>query len=149
MNARIKFGEAITVGAQPSREELQKLKEEGFRSVINLREAGEQEQPLSPQEEGKQAGELGLEYEHIPVSMGAMSEDKVNQFRERLANLPGPVFVHCRSGKRAGAFTMMHTAVVRGMSGEEALQQAKDMGFECDMPQLEEFVKKYVDQRKG
>lgn len=149
MNKRVKFSEAIIIGPQPSREELQQLKEEGFKSIINLREEGEEEQPLSPQEEGKIAGDLGLEYVHIPVSMDTMSEDKVDRFRERLASLAEPIYVHCRSGKRSGAFTMMHSAVEQGMSGEDALEEAEDMGFECDVPQLEEFVKKYVDKHAG
>ncbi|EDZ66682.1 hypothetical protein NOC27_9 [Nitrosococcus oceani AFC27] len=70
----------------------------------------------------------------------------MDQFRERLEDVPKPVFVHCASGKRAGAFTMMATAVEQGMNGETALQKAREMGFECDVPQLEQFVKTYIDK---
>ena len=38
-------------------------------------------------------------------------------------------------------------AVEEGMSGDEAVQKAEDMGFECDVPELEAFVKKYIDAR--
>lgn len=30
------------------------------------------------------------------------------------------------------------------MSGEEVIQKAEEMGFECDTPELESFVKNYV-----
>ena len=40
---------------------------------------------------------------------------------------------------------MMDLAVKQGMSGEQTLQKAEEMGFECDKPELIEFVKKYVD----
>lgn len=52
---------------------------------------------------------------------------------------------HCKTGKRAGAMVMMHVASERGMSGKEALQQAEQMGFECDQPELKQFVEQYVD----
>ena len=35
--------------------------------------------------------------------------------------------------------------VEQGMTGEQTLQKAKEMGFECDQPQLEQFVRQYVD----
>ena len=44
---------------------------------------------------------------------------------------------------------MMHMAAEQGMTGEQTLTQAKKMGFECDQPQLEQFVKNYVDTRSA
>jgi len=150
MTKQIKFNQAITVGGQqPSAEELRKLKDEGFRAIVNLRAEGEENQSMSPQEEGKRVRELGMEYVNIPVTMDSISEEKVDTFRQRLAELPKPVFVHCASGKRSGAFTMMHVAVNEKMSGEQAMQKAQEMGFECDVPELEAFVKSYIDKRVG
>ncbi|EMB18362.1 beta-lactamase hydrolase domain-containing protein [Rhodopirellula europaea] len=147
MSNRMKFNDQLTVGPQPSQEELKALPDDGFRSVINFRTAGEDEQPLSPEEEGEVVQGTGLKYLHVPVSMDGMDETKVDQFREQYQSLPKPVFAHCKSGKRAGAMMMMHTAVEQGISGEQALEKAKEMGFECDKPELEQFVKQYVDNR--
>ncbi len=44
---------------------------------------------------------------------------------------------------------MMHQAVERGMTGEETLKKAEQMGFECDVPALKEFVTGYVDNHGG
>ena len=141
----MKINDQVTVGPQPSEDELQKLGQQGFRSVVNFRTEGEEEQPLTPRAEGKRVKSAGMEYLHIPVSMKAIGPELVDQFREKFADLPKPVFAHCKSGKRAGAMVMMHMAVEQGMTGEQTLQRAKEMGFECDQPELEQFVRQYVD----
>lgn len=142
----MKFNDQLTVSGQPSEQEIQALADEGFKSVVNFRTEGEEDQPLSPDAEAKKVKDAGLEYLHVPVSMDAMSGNLVDQFRARYQTLPAPVFAHCKSGKRAGAMMMMHVAVEQGMSGEQAIEQAKSMGFECDKPELEQFVRKYVDE---
>lgn len=146
MPNRMQFNEQLTVGPQPSEDELKSLRSEGFKSIINFRTDGEDEQPMSPKSEGEKVEALGLNYLHVPVSMDAIDESKVDRFREQYESLPKPVFAHCKSGKRAGAMMMMHTAVEQDMSGEQALDKAREMGFECDEPELEQFVKGYVNQ---
>lgn len=149
MSQRIKLNDQLTVGPQPSREEIEALPEQGFKTVINFRTDGEEDQPLSPSEEGAKVKAAGLEYLHVPVSMKSMDSGKVDKFREQLGTLPKPIFAHCKSGKRAGAMSMMHVAVETGMSGQQTLDKAEEMGFECDQPELEGFVKSYVDQRSA
>jgi uncharacterized protein (TIGR01244 family) len=141
----MKINSQVSVGEQPLEGELQKLSQQKFKSVVNFRTDGEEEQPLSPKAEGDKVEAAGMTYLHIPVSMQSMGTELVDQFREKFAELPKPVFAHCKSGKRAGAMVMMHMAVEQGMTGEQTLQQAKEMGFECDQPQLEKFVREYVD----
>lgn len=143
------INDQVSVGPQPSQAELQKLQQQGFRSIVNFRTAGEEEQPLSPQAEGEQVRAAGLEYLHLPVSMKAMEPELVDQFRETFPQLPQPVFAHCKSGKRAGAMVMMTVAVDQGLTGEQTLHQAKEMGFECDQPELEQFVRQYVDSHRA
>lgn len=145
MQDRMKMNDRITVGAQPSPEQLKELAGQGFRSVVNLRTEGEKDQPLSPREEGEEAKSLGLSYLHIPVSAKDPKPEQVARFRDEVERLPGPVFVHCASGKRAGAFSMIQQAVEAGWSGEETLEKAEQMGFQCDVPELKDFVRGYVD----
>jgi len=145
----MKINEQVTVGPQPSEDQLQELHGQGFKSVVNFRTEGEEEQPLSPQDEGEKVKSLGMEYLHIPVSMKAMGPELVDQFREEYPDLPKPVYAHCKGGKRAGAMAMMNMAVEQGMTGEQTLQKAKEMGFECDKPELEQFVRKYVDEHSS
>ena len=146
MEGPMRINEQLTVGPQPTEEQLKQLATEGFKSVVNLRIPGEEEQPLSPDEEGVRVRSLGMQYLHIPVSKKAMQLEQVDSFRQEIRRLPEPVFVHCHLGKRAGALVMMHTACEAGMSGDQTLERAEQMGFECDVPQLREFVKGYVDR---
>lgn len=141
----MKINEQVTVGPQPSEAQLKELREEGFKSVVNFRTEGEEDQPLSPETEGEKVKEWGMGYCHLPVSKESMGPETVDQFREKFAELPKPMFAHCSKGKRAGAMVMMHIASEQGMTGEQTLQKAEEMGFECDQPELVEFVKSYVD----
>lgn len=145
MAENMKINDKVTVGPQPSENEIQQLSQQGFKTVVNFRTEGEDEQPLSPDAEGEKVKAAGLKYLHIPVSMKSMGTELVDQFREKYPELPKPVFAHCKSGKRAGAMVMMHMAVEKGMSGEETLQKAEEMGFECEQEELRQFVKSYVD----
>jgi protein tyrosine phosphatase (PTP) superfamily phosphohydrolase (DUF442 family) len=48
MADRIQFNHAITIGAQPSRDDLRQLADAGFKVVVNLRPKGEDDQQLDP-----------------------------------------------------------------------------------------------------
>jgi len=146
MQNTMKINEEVTVGPQPIPSEMESLKHEGFKSVVNFRTEGEDEQPISPSEEGDLIQGAGLKYLHIPVSMDTMGPELVDRFREQYPDLPKPVFAHCKSGKRAGAMVMMHVAVEQGMTGQQTLDKAEEMGFECEQEELRTFVKQYVDQ---
>ncbi len=146
MQDTMKINENVTVGAQPSEAELKELAGDGFKTVINFRTDGEDEQPLSPDAEGDAVEKAGMTYLHVPVSMKSMGPETVDQFREKFPKLPTPVFAHCKSGKRAGAMVMMHMACEQGMSGQQTLDKAEEMGFECEQPELRDFVKSYVDK---
>lgn len=129
----------------PDRKTLREAADEGFSSVVNMREEDEKHE-LEPDDERRAAEEAGLTYLHHPVSGKDFSDEIVDQFRRKAAEMPAPVLVHCASGKRSGAMVMMHLAAERGMSGDEVIEKAEAMGFECDTPELEQFVKSYVDR---
>ena len=142
----IKINDKFTVGDQPTEEQLHELANQGFTSVVNLRTSGEPNAPFAPEQEGDKVEGLGMKYVHFPVSMQAMNDRIIDEFRMKVKELPEPVFVHCASGKRAGAITMMHCAIVDGMTGKETLEQAEKLGFKTDIPQLAEFIRTYVDR---
>lgn len=149
MSERIKISDRFTVSrTQPTQEDFSEIKQQGFQSVVNLRTAEEDDLSLSPQEEGEIVRKSGMQYLHLPVSQENLDSERVKRFRQETAKLPQPILVHCHTGRRSGAFVMMDVATREGMSGEETLQKAKDMGFKCDVPRLEEFVKNYVDHHQ-
>lgn len=149
MQNTMQINEQVTVGPQPNENDIRDLKNQGFQCIVNFRTEGEEEQPLSPDVEAENVKSAGMQYLHIPVSMKSMGPELVDQFREEFPGLPKPLFAHCKTGKRAGAMVMMHVACENGMTGEQTLQKAEDMGFECDKPELIEFVKNYVDNHSN
>lgn len=128
----------------PEKNDFTNFKQQGYQTVINLQTADEG-QNLSENAEQQTAKNNGLAYIHCPVSPKNMTADTVDDFRQKLKAASKPVVVHCKSGKRSGAFVMMHLARETDMTGEEAIEQAKNMGFECDQPELKEFLKKYIN----
>ena len=147
MTRQIQVNEQLTVGGQPSEGDFKELADDGFKTIVNLRTENEKEQPLSPDAEGEKVRGLGMDYVHFPVPRKEMSPELEDEFRQRLPSFTPPVFVHCGSGKRAGAFVVMDKAIREGWSGEETLQRAEKMGFECKVPEIKKFVKSYVDRR--
>jgi uncharacterized protein (TIGR01244 family) len=136
----------LAIGAQPGPAELAQLKNEGFRSVVNLR-MPEEASPLNPEQEGVEAQKLGMEYAHIPVSSQNLSPALADQFCEALSKLPQPVFVHCQGGTRAGAFALAHLGREAGWSGDQAFGEGEKAGYKCESPALQAFVRSYLEQR--
>lgn len=54
----------------------------------------------------RQKTALYLAYLHHSWMENKLSEQVIDSFREQAKNLPGPVFVHCASGKRSGAMVI-------------------------------------------
>ncbi|TPE49710.1 rhodanese-like domain-containing protein [Amaricoccus solimangrovi] len=142
----VKIDDRFTVAKfAPAPDALRAAAKEGFRSVVNMR-TSEEKQEVTPEEERGVAEAAGLTYMHHPVDGQNLSEEVVDGFREKVGDLPGPILVHCASGKRSGALVMMHRGAQRGMSGDEVIEKAESMGFECDTPGLKDFVRGYLDK---
>jgi uncharacterized protein (TIGR01244 family) len=144
MDNWIKLSEDITVGPQSTESELAEFARQGFKAVAHVRQAGEDNQPLSPEAEGEKVRALGMTYLHFPVSIKFMSADLVDRFGGELAKLPRPVLVHCGTGMRAGALCMMTLGAEQRMSGDEVLSQ-----FECKQEELKTFIKNYLDSKQA
>lgn len=138
--------ETVALGGQPSQEDLAEIKTRGFRSVINNRPPGEEPGQLDPEYERLEFEAMGLAYRHIPMTGATLTPAVVDRFREALADLPKPVFIHCRSGTRSAGLLMMDKAVNEEISGEEAARRAAELGF--DISGLARFIDDYAASRK-
>src|SRR5215212_9754470 len=102
-----RLSDKVVVGAQPSADDLAHLREQGITTVVNLRTEGEANQPLSPSEEGTLAENMGLSYQHVPVSLSALDPKQVDDVRAAIRSAEGPVYVHCGAGQRACAMALL------------------------------------------
>ena len=89
------------VSGQIEPEEVKEVAARGYRSIMCNRP--DDEQPGQPRfaEIEAAAREAGLAVAWVPVVSGAITEEDVEAFRQRMAELPGPVFAYCRSGARS------------------------------------------------
>jgi protein tyrosine phosphatase (PTP) superfamily phosphohydrolase (DUF442 family) len=129
----------VWTGGQPTREQLATLKAEGVRGVLNLREPEEH----NIEEEATLAKELRLRYISIPVKTAAPKDEQVAAFL-KATNDPEvfPLFIHCGSGNRVGAFWMIRRVLVDGWAPERAEEEAKQTGMKS--PNLRDFALDYV-----
>jgi uncharacterized protein (TIGR01244 family) len=125
----------IVVADQPDLDDLDRLSAAGIRGVVNLRLAGEPEQPLDPAREGEEVRARGLGYLHRPVGGAPLTSDVVGdvaQFIEESSTDGGRVLVHCRKGGRAVALALLALAKSRNWQPSEALERGRALGLTVD-----------------
>src|SRR6516165_8462764 len=113
MNVKKPVTPNITIGDQPSEDDLLECKYEGYSGVVNLRNDGEPEQPLSTSAEGERVRAVGMKYLHYGVGGKPLDDPGVSEvcdFIDRLAGEGGKVLVHCRKGGRAMALVLIQQA---------------------------------------
>lgn len=149
MRGSIRVTSRYVVGnTQPDRRMLEDLARQGFRTVVNLRKTAEPGAIPDPEQEGREARNLGLVYIHFPVDAQDLDHETVDRFRDAMIELPGPIFVHCSTGKRSGAFVMMAVGTEEHLSGAEAVRRADQLGLDLKAPDLRNFVETYVETHR-
>jgi uncharacterized protein (TIGR01244 family) len=139
-----KIDEQFCTGGQPRLEHLSKLKADGVRAIINLRQPGEHR----ADEEEAMARELGLRYFNIPVNYREPKEEQVTEFLKLTDDAQNrPVFIHCTAAIRVGAFWMIRRVLRDGWSLEAAEEEARKVGLR-EAPHLVEFARNYIEKHR-
>ncbi len=128
----------LATAGQPAPEALARLKEMGFRTVVNLRT--EQE---GTAEERKVVEAEGLRYVSVPVTAESLSladADAVGKVLDDPST--APVLLHCASSNRVGAVWAL-IKVREGKSLDNALAAGREAGLRS--PQLEAAVRRLVE----
>jgi uncharacterized protein (TIGR01244 family) len=147
---RFQVSETIYVGrGQPSEDDLKRLAAEGFASVVDLRQADESDQTLSPPLEAAAAGRNGLRYAHIPIPADRLEPEMLDRVESALSEMRGPILVHCASGKRSGTFAVALAAAATGSTGRAALARIEAAGVTYGSDAMRAAVRRYVDRKAG
>lgn len=115
----------LAAAGQPSPATLARLKDLGFKTVINLRAAGEP----GYVDEARALAAQGIRYVHLPITPATFSAADVAAVRAVLDDpASGPVLLHCASANRVGAVWAAILAG-KGKSLEEALADGRRAGL--------------------
>ena len=127
-------------GGQPRIEHFAKLKADGVKAVLNLRQPSEHR---AAEEQATVEG-LGLKYFNIPVVYREPTDAEADEFL-RITDDPAnrPMFIHCTAAIRVGAFWAIRRAVRDGLSPDAALEEGRKVGL-VNAPHLDDFVRAYI-----
>ena len=130
----------VARGAQPDAAALRRLRDRGFRTVVNFRFL---------HSEREEAEALGLKVVEIPMVASLECDPPTDAQIRRFLDAVGdpanrPVFFHCAQGKdRTGVMAAVYRMEVEGWTPEEALAEMKHFGVHGLYEDLEEFVRGY------
>jgi uncharacterized protein (TIGR01244 family) len=140
-----KVDAVVACGGATETSALEGLKNDGFKAVINLRQASEAGANIP--ENSARAKALGLNYLHIPFNAQAPEQKSVDDFLAAVANKANqPVYVHCGSANRVGAVWLVKRVLQDGWTIEKASEEAKLIGLRS--APLEKFALEYIAAHK-
>jgi len=140
-----KVDAVVACGGATETSALEGLKKDGFKTVINLREASES--GANVDENAAKAKALGLNYLHIPMNGQAPQAKTLDDFLAAISNKDNqPVYIHCASANRVGAVWLVKRVMQDGWPIPKATDEAKMIGLRS--PQLEQFALKYIEDHK-
>jgi uncharacterized protein (TIGR01244 family) len=131
-------------GGQPRVEHFSKLKADGVKAVLNLRQPTEHR----ADEERAAVEQAGLKYFNIPVVFANPTDAQVDEFL-KITDDPAnrPMFIHCTAAVRVGAFWTIRRALRDGMDVDAALEEGRKVGL-VNAPHLEEFARRYIESHR-
>ena len=134
----IKVNDLLSLGGQPTEEQLRALSREGFKIILNLA-------TISPRyslpNEAASVRSFGMTYYHIPVEWGNPTEYDFESFENVLRQLADEkMFIHCASNFRATAFYALYALKHLGWSEEQAQQLMAPVWDGSNYPIWETFI---------
>lgn len=122
----IRINENLTTTGQVIPQQIKQAIQEGFKSVVNLRSPDE----LGFFKDEQQVVEaLGLYYVNVPLKLEALNEELITKILTTLEQIPKPAVVHCAAGMRSTGIALLSIAIQEGLTPEQTLARAKNLGF--------------------
>lgn len=122
------ISDELSVSEQIQIDELPRIAELGFRSIICNRPDGEGADQPTHNEIRMAAEVLGLQIRYLPVVPGKVSDDDVASFQAALRELPKPALAYCRTGTRSA--TLWSLSQANKLSLPDILVATKAAGYD-------------------
>jgi protein tyrosine phosphatase (PTP) superfamily phosphohydrolase (DUF442 family) len=125
----MRFDSRITIGGVPNQEDLQQLKEIGYKTLVDVRDNDEKFGGYVE----KRAKEMGLIYRSIPISREGITISHMMQFFNTIYERESaPLYCFSRFGKRPLAFLLLFEAVATKKPLVFIFQKAAKFGLNLD-----------------
>jgi protein tyrosine phosphatase (PTP) superfamily phosphohydrolase (DUF442 family) len=117
--------EGVASGLKPLLDGLDWLRANGYRTVLHIRQPGEDDTV-----DRRQIEKLGLKYLSLEVSPQTLSKNIVNEFNRLVADSAShPLFVYDQDGTLAGGLWYLHFRIAGQESDEVARLKAARLGL--------------------
>jgi len=125
------------ISAQPEVARLTYLKDQGIRTIINLR-TGEENEVFKEEEYDEKfvAEKLGFNYIELPVENGSGFTPEIQAEFNSLLDAETPALIHCTSGRRATFLFIAYLVQNRGVPLQEAVETGKQMMYHSPLELL-------------
>ncbi|MBH8573166.1 hypothetical protein I8752_09080 [Nostocaceae cyanobacterium CENA369] len=121
-----KINNELAIAGQITLEQFQKIAEDGYKSVLNLRLANEKGLLENEQEKIEL---LGLYYVNLPTKSEEINYQVAIQIFQTIAQLPKPILIHCDNSLRSAAIVLLYIGTKQGISFEQVLQKTIKIGL--------------------
>ncbi len=139
----LRVNEDFCTAGQPTIEELTALKDDGNVAVLNLRTPGEHD--AAAEQAAVEA--LGMKYFNIPVEGANPQDSDAEQFLALTDDAGNrPMFIHCGSANRVGAFWMIRRVLRDDWNVADAETEAREIGMRA--PALREFAVNFIERNQ-
>ncbi|QXE23689.1 hypothetical protein B6N60_02379 [Richelia sinica FACHB-800] len=92
------------------------------------------------QNEKEQAEAAGLEYANVPLNPQIPNQHLTAEAIQAIKALHKPVFIHCAAGARAGGIALISNAIDDGLTYEQIVKKATELGINLEQPHLRQFL---------
>lgn len=115
----IQIDEKLGTAGQPTKEQLQAARDEGYQAVVNLAPSNPESGALLDEEQTVRS--LGMTYHHIPVAWTNPKREEFTAFTHVMDELRSKkVLIHCAANYRVTAFYSLYAMKREGWSLEQA-----------------------------
>jgi uncharacterized protein (TIGR01244 family) len=123
----------VGVSSQLAPHDVDRLRGLGYRSLIDLRPDGEAADQPSADAMRRAAGQAHLVFRYVPVPHGDIPERVVDELAQALKDVPRPVLLYCRTGRRAArTWALVEARRPGGLPPAEIEQAVKNAGQDAD-----------------
>ena len=116
VSAQVNPGDAVLAAAQ------------GIKTIICNRPDHESEDQPDAQAISDAAADVNIQFVHIPVVPGAITDEQISEFSDTYKNAQGPVLAYCRSGMRSISLWALSEAA--SLDVNTIMDTAKQAGYD-------------------